>query len=51
MDLKQLRKEKALDKEMKVVQKQEQKLLSAAKEKKPAQWKTDPGSVPTLPRN
>ena len=29
MDLKQLRKEKALDKEMKVVQKQEQKLLSA----------------------
>ena len=41
MDLKQLRKEKALDKEMKVVQKQEQKLLSAAKEKKPAQWKTE----------
>lgn len=41
MDSKQMRKEKALDKEIKLVHKQEQKLLSAAKGKKPAQWKTE----------
>lgn len=41
MDFKQVRREKALEKEIKAVQKQEKKLLDAAKGKKPAQWKTE----------